>query len=265
MTGERVLKVQMIKGNRYDSSYAHTGLMFAHCSKITNNVVKQMTGFCSCREDLASCLFYDKHNKIPIDRSRYIVRHVVAGNNTESSKKWFSTATEAGLRIVNIMEDRHGWLLTRMIDAGSSTSRIPADHFNVARQLTTFYKVLLGSSKWVKSPHMISLYILLFRIASHNKFKAVKNYDDFSKACNACTTNQFGDAGHVFRTFKFWDMIMANFDEMFAGMPTRDNFKGPRYGNDYYDEGTSKLCRFKCKNEKINNKFVALADKAGLR
>jgi hypothetical protein len=266
MVSKRVLKVKTLKGE-YDSSYAHTGLMFAYCSKIINNEVKQTTNFCSCREDLASYLFYDKRNKMPIDRSRYIVRHIADGSNkkaSEAAEKWFNKTTEAGLRIVNAMEDRHGWPLSNMTDVIPNINKIPTDYHNSGRELITFRKVLIGSGKWLKSPHMISLYILLFRLGGNRKFSSIKDYKGLSKACNACNAKQIGDAYHVFRTFKFWDMIMANFDKMFAGMPTRSNFKAEKYDGDYYDEGISKLCRFRCKNENISSKFVALAKKAGL-
>ena len=264
MVSRRVLKVKPANGD-YSARWSHLGLTFAHCSKIVNNQVKQLSYFSSCREDLSSYLFNDdrfndERGKVSAHRSRYIVRHITGSPNSKASEKWFDKATEAGLRIVNIIEARHGWPLTKMFDVESSSIRY------ATQQLTTFYKVLIGSSRWKKSPHMISLYVLLFRIGANSKFSSISSYEEISKACSTCRTSRLNDndAARVARTFKFWDMIMANFDKMFAGMSTKDNFKAKGYGGDYYNEGISKLCDFGCSNKKINDKFVALAKSAGL-
>ena len=266
MVSKKVLKIGVLKRD-YQSHYSHTGLMFAYCSKITDNRVEQLSGFCGCREDLAGCLFHDTRGKIHINRSRYIVRHITSDTNTTVSEKWFNRATEAGLGIVNIMEARHGWPLTKMLDAESSVFELKASCGSSAKRLTTFRKVLLGSNKWVRSPHMISLYILLLRLGTRNKFSSIKNYKKFAKVCGKCGSGQIGDMGHVARTFKFWDLIMANFDKVFAGLRTRDNFTKARYYSDYagyYNEGVSKLCNFQCSHKAINSRFVALANKANL-
>jgi hypothetical protein len=259
MASKRILKVESINGD-YGSRWAHSGLTFAYCSKIVNNKVKPLSNFCSCREELAGCLFYDDRNKIPIDRSRYVVRHITASSNAVASEKWFDKTTEAGLRIVNIMEARHEWPLTKMLDVEPDVNDI-TNYDTSVRQLTILRKVLIGSNKWMRSPHMISLYILLFRLGTHSKFSSIKSYKKLSEVCNTCSSKQFGDMGHVFRTFKFWDILMANFDKMFTGMPTRHNFNSAKYAHGHYDEGITKLCKFKCSNEKINSRFVALAKK----
>ena len=261
---KKVLKVKSKKGESYGASYSHSGYMFAYCSKIANNEVKQQSGFNSCREDLASCLFYD-NGAIHTDRSRYIVRHVTS-SKADKIEKWFGTKTKVGLRIVNIMEDRHGWPLTKMYDAGTQVRKLGSYDYGNPQQLTTFQKVLIGSSRWVRSPHMVSLYTLLFRLPTKVKrFDSIENYEDLEKACKKCGGASSGDAYYVANTFKFWDMLMANFAWMFAGSTSKDNFKRANYNNSEYNEGISKPCRFECYNKQINEKFVALAKNTGLK
>ena len=267
MISKKVLKVKNMRNEGYGSTYSHSGYMFAFCSKIVNNEVHQRSAFNSCREDLANCLFYNDKNTIHTDRSRYMVRHVTSDPNKNKTEKWFDNETKIGLRIVNIMEKRHGWPLTKMYNVEPSIKDVGKCSYGGPKQLITFQKVLIGSTKWVRSPHMISLYILLFRLPTRvpKKFGSIKTYKGFEEACNKCRGATSGDAYHVATTFKFWDMLMANFGQMFAGTTSKDNFKKVSYKNCQYDEGILKLCRFNSKNEQISGKFVALAKSAGLK
>jgi hypothetical protein len=191
---------------------------------------------------------------------------VTSDSNKNGVEKWFNAKTKMGLKIVNIMEERHGWPLTKMYSVEPSIKKVDCN-YSSPKQLITFQKVLIGSTKWVRSPHMISLYILLFRLPTRvsKKFDSIKNYKDFEEACNKCKGATSGDAYHVSKTSKFWDMLMANFGQMFAGTTSKDNFKRTSYENCQYDEGILKLCRFNCKHKQISEKFVALAKNAGLK
>lgn len=264
MVSKRVLKIKRTSASQYGSTYSHSGYMFAFCSKIVNNEVALQSGFQSCREDLAGCLFYNKANTIQTDRSRYVVRHVTGDANGDGVKKWFDSKTEVGLKIINIMEARHGWPLTKMYNVKPLVREL--NSYGSPRRLITFQKVLIGSSKWVRSPHMVSLCTLLFRLPVRvtKIFGNIKSYKALKEACSKCEKTQSGDGYHVALTSKFWDMLMSNFDRMFAGSTSKDNFKKANYKNCQYDEGISKLCRFNCRNKQISEKFGVLAKSAGL-
>lgn len=180
-------------------------------------------------------------------------------NNIEVVRDKFEKQTDTGLRILNIMEKRHGWPLTKMSNV--ETSSIVAS--DGCRNRTVFTKMLVGSNKWMKSPHILSLFFLLYRLSTrHNKFFVVKNYRQFKKVCEGYTagSSSSGDKCSVRNTILFWDPLMANLDKMFKGLPLQSNFNKRNYDGDlYYHEGILKLCAFQTNNANISKRFVALA------
>jgi len=259
----KTLKVIDI-GSNYIGLYTDLVRMFAFCSKITNDTVQQQSQFSQCREVMSHRLF-ENNPTIHTDRLRYIARRTSINNRASATQWQFDKEFKTGLRIINIMEDRHGWPLTKMYDVDPIVRNL--NYNGRPLKSLTFRKVLIGSSRWAISPHMVSLNLLLFRLPGTTPriFRDIKNYEDIVAAYNRCrrARSTTSDAYIVGVTFKFWDMIMANLNKLFAGKVGKIIFDKTSYGS-YFDEGISKLCTFKCSNRRINKKFAALAKKEGL-
>jgi len=246
------------------SVYPHVGFMFAFCGSITGKrEVPQLTSFEGCRESLICRVFDRKAYKIPTSRMRCLIRTIVATDNAAKGYELFDKQTNAGLRILNIMEKHNGWPLTKMHNVETITAKGQGSQQN----RRVFIKMLEGSSKWLKSPHMISLFFLLVRLPTrHSRFIEIKNYKQLMGACKlfAGRSNN-GDRYSVRNTIGFWNPLMSNFGKMFRGMPLDNNFNKRNYGQFYHQEGILTLCSFNSTNKKIGKRFVALACEAKIK
>jgi len=269
--------LELIIDKRFDTQYSlfeHPGFMFAFCKEPEKGIVRLITHFAGCREDLSGKL-YNNRSKIPINCLRLLVRMVVRhpypdrSIGTARTKNLFKRQTRTGLRIINIMEKRHNWPLTKMYDVASRIDKKKQNSWSrgdTVVTLTTHLRMLEASNKWMRSPHMISLFGLLFRL--HNKstkFDSINSYKALKKACESCKRCTNGDAAYVAKTFKFWDPLMEKFDEVFKGLPFTKAYSSRNYDRYHYDEGIHKLCRFQSTNAQISEQFSKVMKTAGIR
>lgn len=272
MKKSKILKLDL--GQYGYSMYASNGFAYAHCSNINKGVIKQLSGFGSCREGFTNRIFEDinrKNRRLSNKRLRCLVRTVSSGSY-DDREKLFEKQTEAGLKILNILEDHYNWPLTKMFSVASVSSK-PMSGYQPRK---SFMKLLVGSSKWLRSPHITSLFLLLFRLPTKRiGFSKVKSYKQLMELCRQfaglpkpgskdAPKRVGGDRYHVLKTMQFWDPLMANLNKMFKGMTSKNNFDRGNYERYYYDEGISKLCKFNCNNPQINKRFVALAKDADI-
>lgn len=243
--------------------YTNSSFTMAYCAKpARDNTVKQITIFEACREGLTYRIFDNKSYNVPTSRLRCLIRIIVSSKEPDSSFKTFEKQINAGVKILNIMEERHGWLLTKMSDI--EARKIGSEPRSSGMGRTVFAKMLTGSSKWMKSPHTLSLFFLLVRLGNKNSmFIGLKNYKELMEVCGQFSTRSSSDGYHIRKTCKFWDPLMADFNKMFKGLPLESNFRPGNYRT-YYDEGITKLCNFKTTNPKIKSRFAALAKNANI-
>jgi hypothetical protein len=248
--------IKVIKTAYKLSTYGHSGFTFAYCSRLENNSVWQLSECYKCREEIINRLF--NNHKLITNRARFIV-HSVSKNNIE---KKFEEQTNLGLKIINMMEKRHKWPLTRMfgVDPLKIEYNIYYGHGpNISN--TLFRKVLIGSSRWVRSPYTLSLFILLFKAGSIGRFKGVKDYEGLVKVCESYKSPG-GSSFYIVNTYKFWDILMSNFNRIFSKLPAKSNFDRSNYGTySYSREGIYKLCTLTSTNHKVNRRFRALLEK----
>jgi hypothetical protein len=269
--------LEYVPNKRFDSRwsvYDHSGFMFAFCGKPENGKIHQLTGFEGCREGLAGHLYANSRSKISVSRLRLVVRTVYKDGPKKDCHKFeaaFDESTKAGLKLVNIMEERHRWPLTNMYDVCSRKDTVERSDdwkgITYKHDYVTYLKSIVASSKWLRSPHMLSLFVLLFRLPnrSSRKFGSVSSYEALEKVCKGCKTSGDADASYVADTFKFWDPLMSNFGDVFKDLPHKKAYSRSRYGSTYYDEGISKLCKFECSNELIAKQFKEVMEKAGIK
>jgi len=273
--------LELVINKKYDGQYSiyeHPNFSYAYCKEPEKGIVKQITEFCGCREDLSDQL-YNNRTRIPLNCLRLLVRIVMVKVDKPNATKVahdkqaiknFGKHTKVGLRILNIMEKRHKWPLTQMFAVEPHIDERHIDGWNeVSRSMTytTYLKMLEASNKWMRSPHMISLFALLFRLPNKlpKQFQSIKNYKDLEEACKRCRGADSGDRHYVATTFRFWDPLMANFDKVFDGLPFTKAYSTKNYSQYHYNEGIYKLCTFESSNSLISNQFAKVMKEAGLK
>lgn len=266
MTKSKILKLDQ---GPYNAMYLNNGFAFAHCSTVNKGVITQLTGFGACREGFTHQIFADSKHRLSTSRLRCLVRTVTMTPGKDI-KDQFGKQTKAGLEILNILEDHYNWPLTKMFDVNTTTLKTKRDQ-NPRRG---FVRLLVGSSKWLKSPHTASLFLLLFRLPTrHTSFLEIKDYEQLMETCRkyaglpkpgskVAAKKVGGDKNYVAKTIRFWGPLMSNLNRIFKGTTIRGNFNKGNYRRYYGDEGISKLCNFACSNTKIQERFVALAKDA---
>ena len=227
-----------------------------------------LTPFGYCRECLTGYMWGEitsekKRRKYNIDlnKIRLVARIVLHSNKTDSinntNEKVFFKGLDTGLRIVNILEERNGWPLSKMHSINSE---------KIHKMLRT--KMIIGSARWLRSAHMLSMYCLLFRVAAYSdQFKSIKNFKNLNKAMEKYGT--LGavkpDRKYIYHAWPYIDALMANFDSFFKGLPLRRNWTKPvdedPPGNTYYNEGIDTLSLNRSINEKISHRFKVLKAK----
>lgn len=253
--------------------YANIGFAFAHARREKNKAI-QITEFETCREAFANRIYDDvaeKEHKLNDRKLQCLVRIAVPLHDCDGKEQKFEKQTKSGLNILNILEDHYGWPSTKMFSVEPFTvwpnGRSPRRNFS---------KLLVGSSKWRKSSHIASLFLLLFRLPTRSmQFCKVENYEQLIKLCRQYSglpepgskdiaKMVSGDKYNVARTIKFWGPLMTDLNKLFRGMTSKSIYDKADYGQHYRNEGISKLCGFRSSNPKINKRFAILAKNAGV-
>lgn len=273
MTKPKTLK--LITGNYAGwDMFTNTTFSFAHARREKNKII-QLTEFDTCRESFANRIYDDlalPECKLSVRKLQCLVRITIPVYACDAKVRKFGNQTKAGIKVLNILEDHYDWPLTKMFDVEPTTHSV----LGYGKQ-RSFSKLLVGSSKWRKSSHMLSLFLLLFRLPTRSaKFYKVENYEQLMELCRqyaglpepgskGVAKAVSGDKHYIARTMKFWDPLMTNLDKMFKGMIAKRIFDKDGYHQRYRNEGISKLCGFQCSNTEINKRFAILAKNAGIK
>lgn len=232
--------------------------------------VKQLSGFDRCRETLC-CRIFDafdnrghglngnsiKKKSIPIDKLRLVVK---IGSNSNYSptqakrQKIMDKRTKSALHMLHIIEKEHKWGLTKAY---------PIKPYSYGDKIY----MVVASKKWMRSPHMVSLFTLIFRISGDQAFQAssfmrLRSY----KAIMRCLkefgrNNDYSDKFKVHTSLKYWDPLLRNYNKMFRGYPMKDTFNRSNYIS-HSQEGINRLCANACTNSKLQERFNEVVKKA---
>jgi len=248
------------------NTYLCSKVMYAHYKQTPKGYLSQLTRFTTCREELAGAIFNHRDNRIRSKQLLLLVRNIVSSISLDKHRRGFEKMANGGLRIINIMEARHSWPLTVMHDVADITnSTSTGGHYRRDAPRILITKALEASPKWIRSPHMVSLYALLFRLPFCGvKFINIKDYDGLRKACEFCAKSNTGDGNQVRQTWRFWDPIMANSDDIFRGVPFAQAFDKEQYTRSCLSEGVLTLCQQRTSNTKIQSKFTEVMKQVGL-
>lgn len=196
---------------------------FAFCSKPSaSGMVQLRSPFVACRETFIHSMIYRMRSrvlnpytidlevkKIPISQVRFVVGFFYDSKTSKkNNSSKFELAVKKGIRIINLFERRHKWELTKLFKVEETK---PND--------TSQFYMIVGNKKWIRSTHMLSLYTLMLRLGNYiDEVKTCKNIIDALNKHIECPNNT---VAHARATYKYWDMIMSNFDNIFSGLTTK--------------------------------------------
>lgn len=201
--------------------------------KKNGNILKATTGT-YCREVAANNISQIALGQYPIFNNKLKVARLmhkarVLFLNTKAPQ----TRVEAGIRILNMFEDKVGLSKTTVVKVNT------ADAFNYVNYM------FVGDPTWYKSPVTISLYFLIIRyiLVSGNvrKFNALQSIDDFynyvitddkfnyvkNRPLGAyCGSKTVADLHTVYHTHNKWEKLMSNISTLLPKNQTWvDRFK----------------------------------------
>ncbi len=190
----------------------------------------QVTNWHGCRETFAGeiCKFvgttlpsrwtYKRQLDLKKTRVAVVRKHSKASfvESTKEDLKWMKSST----RILNILERTQGWSLTRV--------SICDDPDLIKHSLNTF--VFVSSVKWMQSPQLLSLYLLVIRLGRFrkvfSKFKSAADLESIKeplyKERNASTTI---DISWFEQTYKYWMAVLNNHNDLFFTRKLEDNYR----------------------------------------
>ena len=241
--------------------FATRSIQWTWCSKAKNGKVKPLSeSWIHCRETVASCFKRDLFSKAkPENRTDVMTARILAGISVrrnisdeeyEKVRKQFYAKMERAVNFINILEKKHGWQETKLYG-------IDCVKTDVDRPITIAC-LLTGSRKWLRSPHMISLWLLILRTAGHKYLWNPKSQEELSrKMFNYLEKVKGGDAQYMRTSYPYWDKIMSNHDKLFKGFPMKRNYSAKLAweGNDSPTEGIFKLCKGTTLDKELLKRF----------
>lgn len=247
----------------YYSMALHWGFCTAPNSK---GEFKLTTGFGYCREGLTAHVFgFVKRNtprastnsQVSFMRTRLAAKIMIrpdsnAGVIAKKTKE-FHRWMESGVSVLNILEAKHGWPLTRMYKV---------EHVYGERIVVCMF---VGSARWMRSPAMLSMFALLVRMSNHKVFSDIKDYEGFMEAVQKYIRGRHTDCDHARHTSPYWDIIMSNFIKLFNGFSAKENFTQENYGEYIESEGISKFCKGETNYGALGERFRNLVKAHGMK
>jgi len=262
----KAIKVKIATAIKNDP-YGYSNVKFAWCTKPDKNKrVDQLASLAGCREDLVDTLRrYANSNSKKFDflRARLLAIPRIASSYSLTKaiqlRKKADLQMQASLKLVNHYERKHGWALTRLYE-GNPGKLIPSVKANTPPDMAPyiFPYVVVGSNKWIKSPHYASLYALLLRLGRSGFAGKFKSQAQLNKELANFARKQTSDGGHLRTAYKRIDILLENQAELLEGR--KDLFKQKVLSNNDggYHEGVGRLCRNNTMDLRLRGKFAEI-------
>lgn len=203
---------------------------FAFCSSPAKGT-GQACQFRECREGIMSFLIdfhkgspYTKKYLIDIKKTRILLlsrltgdfhNYANEGNTRKKRRDGFNSWVRQSLHMINYFERLAHWPLSKLAKV---------DH-NLG-DMTDIY-LFVGSNRWIRSPHMLSLYLLLIRLGRNKEYKGFRSHKKFISVSEKLIkkvnpsryydiASKMYDCKHLAKVYKKIRIIMKNFDSLFS-------------------------------------------------
>jgi hypothetical protein len=247
------------KAQSYDNGTAKAAFRDPHWAFARENkrqkTIETANDLVYCRESLCEYLRQDirgiSNRDIDKNKLRLVAhRRIPATKKTlKLNTKTFHRQILAGQKIVNVIEKSNGWPLTRIYPLQTVQE---VDYNNI-------YYYIVASKRWMKSPHMLSLYTLLYRVAlNEKKFnfvgraktdKSLKSvFDEVAANCS------YTEAAYLRTHQHRWWLVLSNYEKLF-GKRTMEDLYNPSDGGYLFQEGINSLCDLDTNDKKLARAF----------
>jgi hypothetical protein len=167
------------------------------------------------------------------------------------NRKKYADRLIVGHKLVNHYEKKHGWPLSRFykVDLGNHPQAVAY--------------IVVGSAKWQKTPHYLSMYALMLRIGTRGF--AVKDWEQ--ETVSKALANFHGkDSSFVKTSYKKWDVLLSEYDKLVGNNTMKNMFSEKRlaHGSNGYNEGLYKLCSGSSYDLSFSYAFQNACRKAGI-
>lgn len=145
---------------RYGGHFS-MGVLINGMNKNGKSIAVKRAGLYTCREDVCDYDVRDRLRKLHnVDEriNKWFPKTRVISLLQDNRPEDMLIAAECGIKNINIVEKSTGWPLSKIY-------LLKNEYIHPTSSL--FY--LEGNRRWIKSPHMLSLYLLLFRAGKNIK------------------------------------------------------------------------------------------------
>lgn len=232
--------------------------MFAWANR-DGNKVKKITAFYYCRELFTT---YINNNLMGNEHYTYIDRPIERGKiqliiimRKMYDKNRFDRV-QSCINLLNVIERYYGWEESDAYNIKHVSKKIETD------KLHNMY--IIGTKKWMKSIHMISLLILILRVGSCYNFSQIANFKDLIKEIQKDPDKIFSkstserkymvdDWEKLTRILpKYTNIIMGDYNNLFKGFSFKYLYNDTLYIN---QEGISSLCDNTTEYTRLGNRL----------
>jgi len=204
--------------------YTSDSILFSWLTTPKKNVFLQVSNWHSCRETFITEIQralgiteWSYIRKLNLRRMRFAVIRNYPKKVTNFKKKtnydiiWIKNAK----LILNLFEKRLGWGLTTVY-------RVDPECVGEDANANVF--VFSGSVKWMRSPQLMSLYLLILRLSKHAHFQKVKSMDDLGEWVKENRTKDHQDAVYLKYIYPHLFNILDNVEYLFFKRSMKKNF-----------------------------------------
>jgi len=229
--------------------------LFAFVTAPQNGKIRTVTELTYCREshceyvrqELRGVRYYGiDFNKL------YMVICRRVKHKSPTAVMDFKNQIAAAQKMLNVIEKHYGWPLTRVYAAD------PTQYMPVSWK---FYHVA-ASKRWIKSPAMLSLFTLLFRIGvAETKFKLRRRIRSmkslFATLDNLAERSSLHEVRYYNKHGHRWQLVLDNYKNLFSSRSMSDLYF-PQSGGYFFTEGINQLCDESSKDYVLNKTFCKI-------
>jgi len=232
--------------------------LFAFVSPPKSGTIAMLTDLTYCRESMCEYIRQElrniAHNDINMSKLHMIIHRKVY-SKFDVNLEAFRNQVLTGQRMANAIEKHYGWPLTKIY---------PVTTEEIKSKNVGFYYIYTGK-RWMKSPIMLSLYTLLFRLATNNqkykfknRIKSIKSlFNVLHEVCERCNYTE----AHYFEAHGGrWKLVLDNYRKLFGGRNMKDQYY-PGGGDYYFSEGINSLCDESSRDVVLNKDFCKIVEK----
>ena len=245
-----------------DNPYIRTNLFTIIGESSKKDEITPLEPFDSCREiicdHLRTRLSLKKSRNIKKTRLLVYTKIIAHAEGSILDKKQKSTVKRlklvyekemlVGLKSINLLEKKFKWPITKIY----SVECKQLDKNNI------FY-YFVGSKKWIKSPSLFSLFMLLIRIGqSIKKCNTFRTLDGFHKSLYA--NRKTLDIDYMRAHYKRCLLIIKYYDKLFGRIPMK-NLYIPDTNKNLFIEGINTLCDLDTEDLVLRKKLTTILNK----